>query len=225
MRKHHNRLYYSQYTNKSKFKMQWANMLYPTTDENLQAYIDGKQFNSWTKTEQWKNISDVVRLAKFILNNRNKIKFRIQQKHSFFYSNSDTAKKLQEEFKDDFVGQTVVEPKLTKADKNTIGCVRLPHGKYRYQVHLKNDAHKYLTDEQRQGLFEFLDLNVNNCLVTSKYVLDYLEGKFPHCYHGYFYVKNEKFLSPVYMLAQKAIYKVIRYKRIKNGSNQKTTKR
>ena len=201
--------------------MPWANLLYPTTDEHLQSFINGKQIEN----KLWRATSDVLKLSKFIIDNRKNIKFRIQQNHSFFYSNSDTAKKLIEQFKDDFLSQTIVNPKIKNQDKNTICCIRLPHGKYRYQVHLKNDAHKYLNNEQRQGLFEFIDRNVQNCLVTNKYVIDYLEGKFPHCYHGYFYVTNEKFLAPVYMLAQKAIYKVIKYKRIQNGSNKKTTER
>ena len=41
---------------------------------------------------------------------------------------------------------------------------------------------------------------------------------------GYFYVKEEKFLTAIYMLAQQAIDKVIQFRKVKNGSNKKTTR-
>ena len=110
---------------------------------------------------------------------------------------------------------------IKKLGKNTIGCRRLPHGKYQYQVHLKKDIHQRITKQERENLWSFLERNVDNCLVTNKYVLDYLEGKYPHCYHGYFYVSEQKMLTPIYMLAQKAIDKVIKYVKIKNESNKK----
>ena len=108
-----------------------------------------------------------------------------------------------------------------KLGKNTIGCKRLPHGKYQYQVHLKKDVHQRITKQERENLWSFLERNVDNCLVTNKYVLDYLEGKYPHCYHGYFYISEQKMLTPIYMLAQKAIDKVIKYVKVKNESNKK----
>ena len=74
---------------------------------------------------------------------------------------------------------------------------------------------------QNNLLKEFLERNVDNCLVTNKYVLDYFEGRYPHCYNGYFYVSEEKMLTPIYMLAQKAIDKVIKYVKVKNESNKK----
>ena len=47
------------------------------------------------------------------------------------------------------------------------------------------------------ALREFIERNTNNCLITNKFVLDFLEDRSPHCYHGYFYVKDEKFLTPI----------------------------
>ena len=52
-------------------------------------------------------------------------------------------------------------------------------------------------------------------------MLDYLIGKYPHCYHGYFYVSDQKMLTPIYMLAQKGIDKVIKFVKVKNAGNKK----
>ena len=89
------------------------------------------------------------------------------------------------------------------------------------EIHLKKDVHQRITKQERENLWGFLERNVDNCLVTNKYVLDYFEGKYPHCYNGYFYVSEEKMLTPIYMLAQKAIDKVIKYVKVKNESNKK----
>jgi len=79
-----------------------------------------------------------------------------------------------------------------------------------------------LNDNQRNSLWQFLERNVDNCLVTNFNIIDYLEKKAPYCFGGYFYVKDEKFLSPIYMIAQQAIEKVIKFRKVKNGSNKKT---
>ena len=115
-----------------------------------------------------------------------------------------------------------INPKYNKLGKNTIGCRRLPHGKFQFQVHLKKDVHQLITNSERESLWAYLKRNEENCLVTNKYVLDYLIGKYPHCYHGYFYISEQKMLTPIYMLAQKAIDKVIKYVKVKNESNKKT---
>ena len=128
---------------------------------------------------------------------------------------------LIENFWDYWYGSESVDPKFKRLGKNSIGCRRLPHGKYQYQVHLKKDVHQRITKQERENLWSFLERNVDNCLVTNKYVLDYFEGKYPHCYNGYFYVSEEKMLTPIYMLAQKAIDKVIKYVKVKNESNKK----
>jgi len=65
---------------------------------------------------------------------------------------------------------------------------------------------------------------VDDCLVTNYNIIDFLGNKSPYCFGGYFYVKEEKYLTPIYMLAQQAIDKVIKFKKEKNGSNKKTTR-
>ena len=81
---------------------------------------------------------------------------------------------------------------------------------------------RYINDAQRVSLYEFIERNVDNCLVTNYNIIDFLERKSPYCFGGYFYVTEEKFLSPIYMMAQQGIDKVIKFRKVKNGSNKKT---
>ena len=149
------------------------------------------------------------------------MKFRLQHDHASFYSDKNLAKIIIDTFWDFWQGSESIDPKFKKLGKNTIGCIRLPHGNFQFQVHLKKDVHQLITNSERENLWAYLERNKKNCLVTNKYVLDYLIGKYPHCYHGYFYVSEQKMLTPIYMIAQKAIDKVIKYVAIKNDSHKK----
>jgi len=225
MRKHHNKFYYQKYGFKSIFKMPWAGILYPTTDQKLLEMIQGKDKSVRYLNSKWyKTSPDIIKLAQFIIDNRTKMKFRLQQKYAIFYSDKSLAQLLVETFWDYWYGSESVDPKFNRLGKNSIGCRRLPHGKFQYQVHLKKDVHQHLTNSERQNLWQYIERNENECLVTNKYVLDYLIGKYPHCYHGYFYVSEQKMLTPIYMIAQKGIEKVIKFVAIKNGRNKKIKK-
>ena len=225
MRKHLNKLYYGKYQFKTFFKMPWAGILYPTTDENLQKMLDGTHHDvKHLNKHFWKVDSKVLKLAKFILDNRTRMKFRLQQKYAIFYSDKNLAKVIVDTFWDFWDGSESIDPNYNKLGKNSIGCRRLPHGKFKYQIHLKKDVHQHLTKQDRENLWAFLERNDTECLVSNKYVLDYLIGKYPHCYHGYFYVSEEKMLTPIYMMAQKGIDKVIKFVKVKNGRNKKTKK-
>ena len=213
MRKNHNRLYYGKYRYKTMFKFPGSLMFYPTTSEHLE-----KLKNTYN------DLPDIKFLANFIIDNRKKIKFRFQDRVSMFYSDRSLARQLIEYFWDYWVGSENVDPRMTNMGKDIVGCTRLPHGKYKYQVHLKKDAQLVMNDSQVSSLWEFLERNVDNCLVTNYNILDFLEKKSPYCFGGYFYVTDEKFLSPIYMLAQQAIEKVIQFRKVKNGSNKKTTR-
>lgn len=188
-------------------------MFYPTTDEHLLKL-----------KKEYAYAPDINHLASFIMKNRKKIKFRMQGKRALFYSNMDKAQELIERFWDFWIGSETVDPKFNSLSKDTIGCTRLPHNKYQYQVHLKRDAQNIITKTQRTSLHEFLERNVDNCLVTNHNIIDFLEQKSPYCFGGYFYVKEEKYLTPIYMLAQEAIDKVIQFRKVKNGSNKKVTR-
>jgi hypothetical protein len=207
MRKHHNKLFYSKYRVKTVFKLPHRLMFYPTSDR----YLMGIGGDNATP--------GVTALANFIIKHRNSMKFRFQDSTVFFYTNETMAQELIDLIGRYHVKTEVVDPKFGMLDKNTVGCDRLPHGKYQYQVHLRKDVHKHITDKERHALFTFIERNVDDCLITNKFVLDYLEDRSPHCYHGYFYVKDEKFLTPIYMLAQKGIDKVIKFVEVKNERN------
>tara|TARA_B100001778_G_scaffold179640_1_gene147722 strand:- start:126 stop:764 length:639 start_codon:yes stop_codon:yes gene_type:complete len=211
MRKNHNKLYFGKFRHKTVFKMPGSLMFYPTTDEHLLRI-----------KKDYPDAPDMNRLADFILHNRRKIKFRFQDRKAIFYTDHKTSLSLIDTFWEFWVKSETVDPKFKDLGKNVIGCTRLPHGKYRFQVYLKKDAQLILNDNQRNSLWQFLERNVDNCLVTNFNIIDYLEKKAPYCFGGYFYVKDEKFLSPIYMIAQQAIEKVIKFRKVKNGSNKKT---
>ncbi len=210
MRKHHNKLYYGKYRCKTEFKLPGSLMFYPTTDENLEKI-----------KQQYADTKNMVELADFIIKNRNKMKFRFQDRKAMFYTDHKQSLALIDYFWDYWTGSRTVDPKFSNLGKNIVGCERLPHGKYRYQVYLKKDAHVHINDTQRMNLQQFIDRNTDHCLVTQWQVIDWLEDKCPYCFGGYFYVTEEQFLTPIYMMAQQAIDKVIQYRKVKNGSNKK----
>jgi len=213
MRKHHNKLFYGKYRYKTIFQMPGSLMFYPTTDQYL---TNLKEKNVGLK--------DLNNLADFIMQHRKSMRFRMQDKKAIFYTDEGMSKDLIGSFTNYYVKTEVVDPKFGLLDKHTVGCDRLPHGRYQYQVHLKKDVHKHISETEKQALRELIERNIDHCLVTNKYVLDYLEGKCPHCYYGYFYVNEEKMLTPIYMIAQKGIDKVIKFRKIKNERNKKTTR-
>ena len=213
MRKHHNKLYYGKFQHKTVLKVPGSIMFYPTTNEHLlqvkKKYAHSQEMNF---------------LADFIMNNRNSIKFRFQGRKVIFYSDKILAQQLIERFWDFWSGSESVDPRFKNLDSNTTGCSRLPHGKYRFQVHVKKDAQLYITNTQRDNLRNFLERNVDNCLVTGDALLDYLENKSPYCFGGYFYVTHDQFITPIYMMAQEAIDKIIKFRKVENGSDKKTTR-
>ncbi len=213
MRKNHNKLYYGKFKHKTILKVPGSLMFYPTTNEHL---LQVKQ--------NYNDAPDIIFLADFIMNNRKDIKFRFQGRKAIFYSQQSLAQKLIERFWDYWIGSESVDPKFKNLDANTIGCTRLPHGKYHYQVHIKKDAHLYITNIQKDNLRDFIDRNIDNCLVPGYALLDYLEDRCQYCFGGYFYVTSEQFITPIYMMAQEAIDKVIQFRKVPNGSDKKTTR-
>ncbi len=213
MRKHHNKLYYSKYKVKTVFNLPGSLMFYPTTDQYLT-----------NLTKQHPELPDLNFLANFIMKNRNSMRFRIQDKKAIFYSDKERSNELIRIFSKYWQKTEIVDPKYDMLGKDVIGCTKLPHGKFKYQIHLKKDVQQHITESERQALWNMIDRNQESCLVTNKYVLDYLIGKYPYCYHGYFYVSQEKMLTPIYMIAQKGIDKVIKFVKVKNESNKKTSR-
>ena len=213
MRKHHNRLYYGRFRHKTVFRMPGTLMFYPTTDQWL---TDLKS--------KYTGYSDIEYLADFIMRNRKAMKFRFQDRKAIFYSDQKTAQQLIGRFWDHWVSSDTVDPRYSNIDPDTVGCQRLPHGKYQYQVYLKKDAQEMVQGSEIETLANFLESNKENCLVTNRDVKRFLTGNSPYFIGGYFYVTEEKFLTPIYMMAQKAIDKVIKFRKVENGSNKETTR-
>jgi hypothetical protein len=69
-----------------------------------------------------------------------------------------------------------------------------------------------------------MESNKDNYFITSRDVLGLLHSNNTFFTGGYFYVTEEKFLTPMFMMAQNAIEKVIKFRKVKNGSNKKTTR-
>jgi hypothetical protein len=55
--------------------------------------------------------------------------------------------------------------------------------------------------------------------VSSSAIISFLTDKDKQCFQGYFYVQDAKTLSPIYIMAGKAIDKVIKFEKVKNASN------
>ena len=152
MRKHHNKLYYGKYSYKTIFRMPGSLMFYPTTDRYLT-----------TLKEKNVGLKDLNNLADFIIEHRNNMRFRMQDKKAIFYSNEALSNSLIESFLQYHTKTEIVDPKFGLLDKNSIGCDRLPHGKYQYQIHLKKDVHRHLNKLQRKTLWDFIERNVDHC--------------------------------------------------------------
>lgn len=209
-------MYYGRYRYKTVLDLPSAALLWPTTDEHLNEVKDKNP--KPTKN----NLDNLWNMADFIISNRQNMKFRIQEKKSIFYSDKELSDKIKTTFIDNFVNIESVDPKHGELRENIIGCDRLPHGKYRYQVHIKRGNTGLLTETQRNNLWEFIERNIDHCHVANLGLLDYLEGRVPYCLGGYMYVTEEKWLSPIYMMANEAIEKVIQFRKVENGSNKKT---
>ena len=203
MRRHHNKLYFGKYRFKTVLKIPGNLMFYPTTDQ----YLIGLR-------AKHPEAHIVHKLANFIIENRNMIKFRMQDKLSIFYSNKDIASDLINKFWNYWYKSEEVNPKHATDKKDVVSCSRLPHGKFQYQIHLKKDAHIYSDASERKNLWNLLSRNPKDCLITSGPVEIFLNGRNPHLFRGYFYVRTEKWLSPIYMIASKMIDKVIKYEKV-----------
>jgi hypothetical protein len=188
-------------------------MFYPTTDEHLLKI-----------KKDYPDAPDMNFLADFIMKNRKLLKFRFQDRKAIFYTDYDKSLELIDNFWDFWSGSATVDPKFKHLDKDTVGCTRLPHGKYKYQVYLKKEAQNILSETDVSTLRNFIESNEDNYLITSRDVLGLLNGKFPYFSGGYFYVTEEKFLTPIFMMAQNAIEKIIKFRKVKNGSDKKTTR-
>ena len=200
MRKHHNKLFFGVYTHKAKFKIPESNVLYPTNDLHCL-----KLAKVWDK-------EPVADLAEFIMSNRHNMKFRIQNRSCIFYANRELILNAIDSLWSHWIGINSIDFKQNKIyDSKTVVCKRLPLGKYQYQIHTKRDMYYKITPHQRELLYQYLTQNLDNATITNKNLKQWLSGAGAIHYdlNGYFYVRDEKALMPVYMISNNIIDKII----------------
>lgn len=223
MRRTHNKLFYGTYTHKATFKMPWSVFLYPTTDLHLSSILDSssKEYrtvralvgNNWKYFYQHEQ--EIKKLSQFLIKHRKNMKFRLQQEQALFYGDKDTVLTLVSMFWDHWRDiQTVVTRKNELPDTNIVFCKRLPLNKYQYQIYVKKNLHKHLSSKQREDLWRYLSQNTETACIPSKQLTEYFSGKSQYGWEGYFYVKEEKMLTPLYMISQDLIHKIYKYERI-----------
>ena len=231
MRKKHNKLFYGKYTHKAEFRMPWCGWLYPTTDEHLQRLLsdptafDGHMQFATDIFKVKKHKLEIMRLADFILKNRNRIKFRLQSPNAIFYGSRSVIHQAITTFWDNW--RDCMETDAThirKMEPNTVICNRLPHNRYQYQIYLKRDAQFKINDRNRKSLAKYLLQNTDVARVVNSHMLSWLNGESEHC-EGYFYIADEKCLTPVYMIINDSIDKIVKYVKISNDRNNKKINR
>lgn len=203
--------------------MRWASYLYPTTDQHLQSvcsheekdfmkdYLQGKKQHNYFH----KNAENIKKLASFILKNRKQMKFRIQSAEVIFYMNDPLCKEAISTFWEEWDdADSVPKDQSHLLGENSVICKRLPHGKFEYQVHLKKNLHRILKQNQKENLYRYLSQNRDTCHIANKSLEEYLNGSNPYGWHGYFYVRDEKMLTPLYMIAPEAIQKVMHFVKV-----------
>jgi hypothetical protein len=126
MRKHHNKLYYGKYRYKTVFKMPGSSDVLsndrsvPDQSQGKECGIEGHEyFSRLHNATQGQHEIPYAGQERDILHKRRHVKDLIGS------------------FTDYHVKTEIVDPKFGLLDKDTVGCDRLPHGKYQYQVHLR----------------------------------------------------------------------------------------
>lgn len=219
MRKHHNKLFYGKYTHKAVFKMPWAGWLYPTTDEHLTKILQTPDaFKGHVFMEKHikvqKHINEIRALAYIIRKYRHQMKFRIQDKHVIMYSSKNLVGELVTAFWDYWIDCFETNNNFDmKLNKDTVVCSRLPHKKYQYQVWMKQGCYES-KDKMARSLAAYLLGKDDVGRPANELQKNWLENTSDYDGSGYFYIRDEKCLTPVRLILGENIDKIIKFVKI-----------
>ena len=230
MRKHHHKLFYGKHTHKASFILSESVFVWPTTNENLNRIINAKKLSN-TKgfiagkfvCPGPKELPSIQALANLILKTRKFVKFRIQSNCvMIFYGSERIIKKIIEKYWKQWINIETVDPTYIKQlGKNKRLCTRLPHNKYQYQVWLKKTA--YDTNENfRKGLASYLLDKPEVARLSNKHLKWWVQGVSDYMGDGYFYIRDEKCLTPIYMILGKHIEKIIQFVKVDKNARINT---
>lgn len=199
--------------------MPWAGWLYPTTDEHLNKLLaDHESFQGHVFMEKYikiqKHIGDIRSLAYVIRKYRRQMKFRIQDGNVIIYANKKLAHDLITAFWDQWIDCFETSKNFDmKMDKNTVVCSRLPHRRYQYQVWMKQDCYES-KDRMARSLAAYILNKPDVGRPANKMQEWWLKGESDYDGSGYFYITDEKCLTPIHMILGEKIDKIIKFVKI-----------
>lgn len=230
MRKHHHKLFYGKYTHKASFILPESAFLWPTTNEHLNEIINAKKLpdtkafiNGKFVRPTSRELSSIQTLASFILETRKFLKFRIQSNcNMVFYGSEKMIKKVINKYWDQWINIEAVDPSYIKQlGKNKRLCTQLPHNKYEFQIWLKRTAES-TNENLRKALANYLLDKPEVARLSNRYLQWWLQGVSDYMGDGYFYIKDEKCLTPIYMILEKHIEKIIQFVKVKKNARINT---
>jgi hypothetical protein len=219
MRKTHNKLFYGKYTHKAVFKMPWARWLYPTTDDHLSRLLqDPLAFKGHVFMEKFIKIdnhkNEIRALAYLIRRYRRQMNFRIQDGEVIIYSNKKLIHEIITAFWDQWIDCFETSKNFDlKMNKHTVVCSKLPHKKYQYQIWMKEGCYE-AKDRLSRSLASYLLDKPDVGRPANKMQEWWLRGKSDYDGSGYFYISDEKCLTPIHMILGEHIDKIIKFVKI-----------
>lgn len=199
--------------------MPWAGWLYPTTDDHLNHIIrDPFAFKGHVFMEKHikinKHRTDIRALAYIIRKYRRQMNFRIQDGDVIMYGNKTLIQELITVFWDQWIDCFETSKNFDlKMNKNTVVCSRLPHKKYQYQIWMKEGCYE-AKDKMARSLASYLLDKPDVGRPANKMQEWWLRGKSDYNGSGYFYISDEKCLTPIHMILGEHIDKIIKFVKI-----------